>query len=182
MIEDNFLDDFPRFRAHCDRVRYVGETCPIDNKVYPGISTDIPPHVLEEIYFKIEYLMGCDIQPLFTFMRLTVEGEYIPHQAHNDADMAQWTFLLYLNRDDHCDGGTDFVRHVEGRDLEAWPTDHSIPEKWEIVEKCEMRENRACIFQAEKMHRAQPLGGFGKTKEDGRLVLVCFFNANPISH
>jgi len=182
MIEDNFLDDFERYRAHCDRVRYTGEVCPIDDKVYPGISTDIPDHIRQEICFKIEYIMGCDIYPKYMFMRLTTAGEYVPHQAHNDAAMAQWTFLLYLNREDHCKGGTDFVRHVDGNDLEAWPTDHNIPEKWEIVEMCEMKENRACIFEAHKMHRAQPLGGFGTDREDGRLVLVCFFDADPISH
>tara|TARA_R110000803_G_scaffold166755_1_gene230011 strand:- start:4106 stop:4657 length:552 start_codon:yes stop_codon:yes gene_type:complete len=182
MVEDNFLDNYQEFRSHCDRLKFHGEICPIDGQTYPAISSQIPPEVLNEIYFKIELVMGCEIDPKFIFMRLTTEGEYCPHQAHNDLSMAQWTFLLYLNKNEHCQGGTDFVKHIHGRDVEDWATDHSDPEKWEIVENCEMRENRACIFEAGKMHRAQPLGGFGQNEEDGRLVLICFFNADPISH
>lgn len=184
ILEDNFLDDFPTMRKYCDLMEYKSAVCPLDDVTYHGICTKIPPQVLEEIWFKIELVMGCEIEPKFTFMRLTKKGTYMPNHTHNDSDMAQWTFLLYLNRDEHCAGGTEIVTHRDGNPIprEKWVADHDKQEKWEIVETAQMRENRACIFKAEILHRAQPFDGFGTTTEDGRLVLTCFFDADPISH
>ena len=39
-----------------------------------------------------------------------------------------------------------------------------------------MEENKACVFDAYRMHRSEPIGGFGDNNENGRLVMVAFFD------
>ena len=65
---------------------------------------------------------------------------------------------------------------ISEKQLKVWEQDHSNPEAWSIMDMCQMKPNRALIFEAGKMHRAEPIGGFGRGPKDGRLVLTCFFD------
>lgn len=179
MIIDNFLGDFDSFRAHCDTLNYDGMVNPADGVFYPGVTIDIPQNIKEEVLRKMGFSSGT------IFLRLTLEGFDVPHQAHNDALMGRIGMILYLNRTAHAGGGTSFVRHVdEGMEdgpttveQEAiWKRDTNIPDKWEITGMAEMKPNRALIFKTEQMHRAEPPNAFGKTPQDGRLVMVGFFD------
>lgn len=188
VIADNFLDDFDTFRRYVDKCEFSGEVNPLDGVLYPGISTAIPDHIRAEIIYKLSRAMGCGISAGQMFMRLSVAGTDAPHQAHNDLAMGQMTAILYLNRVEHCQGGTELVRHKDlgmedgplTDDLVArWQDDHSNPDAWDVVELAEMYPNRIVVFESKKMHRAAPIGGFGSGPEDGRLILGFFFTLGP---
>lgn len=183
-IVDNFLDDWPSFRGYCDKLTYEDVENPADNVAYPGISLAIPTAIEAEVIKRAEYFMG-SITPNFMFLRLTTEGMDCPHQAHTDASMGDYSLMLYMNRIEDCIGGTSLVAHKEcglfeqpinEKQLKIWEEDHSKKDKWQITNICSMRPNRAFIFDAKLMHRAEPVGGFGDSSLDGRLVLTMFFN------
>lgn len=180
----NFLSDFESFRAICDNLDYEGVTNPADGVFYPGVSLSIPADIQAEVKQKIEGHLGCPIVVNAMFVRLSKTGTYAPHQAHTDIVMGQKSFMLYLNRQADCLGGTALVKHESGMDrtptdldsFNLWQEDHSSPDKWTVEEMCDMEQNKACIFDANLMHRAHPIGGFGHDNRTGRLVLTAFFN------
>tara|TARA_R110002096_G_scaffold57029_1_gene144984 strand:+ start:287 stop:859 length:573 start_codon:yes stop_codon:yes gene_type:complete len=184
-IVDGFITEFDAFRRFLDGVEYAGMVNPADDVFYPGVSDDIPPYVEKCVNAAITKAAGFEVDIKCQFLRLSVDGVKAPHQAHNDKLMSEYLCIHYLNRPADCQGGTSFVRHIEtGMDgqpesdaeLEAWERDHSTPEAWEVLLMCEMKENRAFIYPAEAMHRAEPVGGFGGGAADGRLVMVTFFD------
>jgi hypothetical protein len=146
--------------------------------VYPGISTDIPDIVKK---FILRTLQPRDYT---LFMRLSLEGVPVPHQAHTDSLMGTKSMMLYLNRPEHCVGGTSFVKHkktgmlLNPRDQfeqRVWELDTNKYNAWEKYEQVDMKSNRAAIFPANLMHRAEPIGGFGTDATNGRLVLTMFY-------
>lgn len=174
-IMDDFLpkDLFNMLREHCDNISYDGVVNPVDGVLYPGISVDIPAQVRE--------FFG---EPKFLFMRLSLAGIAVPHQAHTDTLMGELSMMFYLNRLEHCRGGTSLVRHklsdmiTDPKDKleeELWQQDTNNPNEWEIYEMAEMLPNRAVMFPAKCMHRAEPLGGFGNNAKNGRLVMTAFY-------
>jgi hypothetical protein len=180
-IVDNFLDEamYNRLRAHADTLSFAGVQNPVDGVVYPGISTDIPDDVKR---FILRTLQPRDYT---LFMRLSLAGVPVPHQAHTDSLMGTKSLMLYLNRPEHCKGGTSFVKHIrtgmisDPRDKfeEAlWKLDTNKRKAWEIYEQVDMKSNRAAIFPSKLMHRAEPSGGFGKDAQTGRLVLTMFYS------
>lgn len=179
---DNFLDDYPLFRHHCNYLNYEGIHNPVDGVFYPGISLDIPDDIKQEVKIKLEHEFG-EVSINFMFLRLSTKDTKAPHQSHTDDTMGNKSLMLYLNREEDCAGGTSLVTHENGlcatptneEDLAVWEEDHSKPEKWSITNLCEMAPNKACIFDARLMHRAEPVGGFGENEKDGRLVLTAFF-------
>ena len=183
MIVDNFLESFDVLLDHARaKADYSGVENPADGVVYPDITTDIPLQCLAEIQVRLDEAMDRPVTINTIFMRLTSkQTSGAPHQAHNDSVMGDFTLLLYLN---DGPGGTSFVKHREtGMDAqpetteqyEAWLRDTNVPEAWEITEMVEMKENRANIIEAERMHRAEPVGGFGDGPGNGRIVLTAFF-------
>lgn len=174
-IIDKFLPDdvFAKLREHCDHISYEGVTNPVDGVVYPGISIDIPDYV--KVYFG---------RPKTMFMRLSLPGMKAPHQAHTDTLMGQESLMLYLTRQKYCSGGTSLVEHrktgmrSDPRDVDelaVWQNDTNNPDAWFVYELAEMLPNRAAIFNASLMHRAEPIGGFGTDAKNGRLVLTAFY-------
>lgn len=173
MIIDEFLPDFDDFRAWADVQSYGPVINPADGVEYPGICKSVPVFGTR---VRLQAIMGQPVNIRTAFMRLSLEGSRAPHQAHNDALMGQYSLMLYLNRAEHCRGGTSLVRHVSGDDISYWHTDHSDPDKWQVYSMAEMQPNRAFIFRAELFHRAEPIGGFGNDPANGRLVFTCFFD------
>lgn len=174
-IIDNFLPPnvYAQLRKHCDTISYEGIRNPVDGVVYPNISVDIPDTVLK--------FLG---SPKTVFMRLSLAGVKAPHQAHTDTLMGNTSLMLYLTREEHCAGGTSLVEHIETGmrsdpvdvDQETlWRRDTNDPAAWRPYEIAEMRPNRAAIFKARLMHRAEPVGGFGNNSKNGRLVLTAFY-------
>ena len=115
-------------------------------------------------------------------------------------DPAAYSGILYLSRPEDCTmrgtGGTDFFRHKR-TGLERVPQDAAriadagyrdinqlvedvvnkdtnYPAKWERVMQVPIRFNRLILFSPWQFHAAAP--GFGKGLEDGRLVMLLFFD------
>lgn len=183
MIVDNFLKTFDILLDHARaEADYTGIENPVDGIVYPDVTADIPQVCLDEIQQCLDKVMGRRVNIKTIFMRLTSKNTHgAPHQAHNDSVMGDFTLLLYLN---DGPGGTSFVKHREtGMDAQpetmdeydAWVRDTNVPDAWEITEMVYMKENRANIIEAERMHRAEPIGGFGDGPANGRIVLTAFF-------
>lgn len=188
LIIDDFFDDFPRVREWADGATYGDVVNPVDKVVYPGICHDIPEHISEEVSGKVEHSMDFLIVPRTMFLRLSTLGSKAPHQAHTDVTMGQYSLMVYLNRAEHCAGGTALLRNretgeetnpVDAYGEQVWRRDTNNPAAWEKTLMCAMKPNRAFIFPAELYHRAEPIGGFGKTPKDGRLVLTLFFDRIP---
>ena len=182
MIVDDFLETFDALKHAAVNNSYDGIVNPADGVLYPDIMVDIPHECRAEVQSRLDGVMGRPVVINTMFMRLTSRNTTgAPHQAHNDSVMGHFTLLLYLN---DGPGGTSFVKHREtGMDAQpetqeqydAWERDTNVPEAWEITEMVEMRENRANIIAADRMHRAEPVGGFGEDATDGRIVLTAFF-------
>lgn len=184
IVVDDFLSDFNGFRAYCDNLDFDGVESPYDGVFYPGVSLDIPREIQEEVIENLSGIVG-EVFIKAMFLRLTLPSFICPHQAHTDSIMGDGSLMLYLNREEHCQGGTSFVVHKKSGmysnpkdedELEAWKDDTNTPEKWHVLDICEMKPNRACLFDASLMHRAEPVGGFGNDSTDGRLVLTCFYD------
>jgi len=184
-IVDDALTDFDRARRWADAATFGDVLSPVDGVTYPGICADVPLLIREQMIDIASIATGEPLTCNFSFARLSLAGVAVPHQAHNDATMGRYSMMLYLNRPEHCVGGTEIVRHVvHGMDhgpqndceLAAWELDHSQPEQWEVAGGAKMRANRAFVFDAALMHRAAPIGGFGSTQFDGRLVLTGFYS------
>lgn len=185
MVIDDFLSDFGAARTWADGAQYGPVTNPVDGVEYPGICADIPEAIRSEVHLKLQVILGgrVDIKTMFT--RLSTAGVHVPHQAHNDASMGMMSLMLYLNRPEHCCGGTEVVRHfrlgmdygpADDSELSEWRQSTNCQSCWEVASECEMKANRAFIFDARLMHRAAPIGGFGSDEKDGRLVLTAFFD------
>lgn len=188
MVVDDFLGDFDGVRGWVDNyAQFPNVVNPVDGVTYPGICSEIPDALRDEVHKNLCLILATNQVTIRSiFARLSVAGVNVPHQAHNDASMGMFSLMLYLNRPEHCDGGTELVRYYEDGIMEYGPQDEgelyvwgysaNWASDWERLSMCPMRSNRAFIFDARLMHRAQPIGGFGKDATDGRLVLTAFFD------
>lgn len=185
LIEDDFLPDFSRARHWADNAVFADKQSPVDGVVYPGICADIPQWLRDDIEAGITRMTGRRPEVHHLFSRLSTEGMKAPHQAHTDSSMGGYSLMVYLNRPEDCRGGTALVRHkATGMDsnpesyLEelVWKRDTNKPDAWEETQRCEMKSNRGCVFPAERMHRAEPVGGYGTDSKHGRLVMTAFFS------
>ena len=186
IIIDDFIGGFEAYRDILDSHIFSGVQSPVDGVFYKGVSADIPQHIADNIKANLDlYYENVEIK--YQFVRISQEGIFAPHGAHNDASMSTHSCRLYLNRTEDCAGGTSFVSHVDegmpygpenDEQLKAWQLDSSNENKWNIDEIATMKPNRAVMFESDRMHRSEPVGGFGRTTKDARLVLVTFFDAD----
>lgn len=173
LIIDDFLPDFAGWRAWADDCVYTDEINPVDGVTYPGICRDVPTWGTQQ---RLQGVLGTAVTINTCFSRLSLHRSHVPHWAHNDASMGQYSLMIYLNRPEHCRGGTGLVRHIETDSVEIAIADSNSPEMWDIYSTCEMKTNRAFIFRSDLMHAALPVGGFGHSPADGRLVMTAFFD------
>ena len=183
-IIDDFLCDFDSLRNHCDNLKYEGVTNNVDDVFYPGVDKNIPEKHRGNITDNLEALYE-NVVVNFMFLRLSLVGMVCPHASHSDVAMGEKSLMLYLNKSEDSIGGTALIRHVDsGMDVTplnekqwgTWEKDYSITKAWDTYEMASMLPNRAVIFNAGLMHRALPIGGFGNTPKNGRLVLTAFFD------
>ena len=147
---------------------------PADGVTYPRICDDIPDIVVQEVEFLAQ-------QPVnYLFMREMPEGVTVPHEAHTDNSMGRTSMMLYL---EDGPGGTAFLRHrvlgihyapaVQNL-VDLIMEDTNNRDAWVVNQICKQERNKACIFDAGFIHRAEPLGGYGEGKY-ARCVLTGFF-------
>lgn len=182
MIIDNFLDCYDHLKVYSMAADFKDVVNPVDEVVYPMICADIPDVVREELQERIEWLMMRTITINTVFMRRSPEGVHVPHMAHTDNSMGDYSLMLYMNNRD--DGGTALLTHLKtgmtiapdtDELLDIAKADQNNPSAWGIRDIAKMRENRAFIFNAEEFHCALPIGGFGRGI-DSRTVLTVFFS------
>ena len=183
VIIDDFLDDFDSFRSYCDKLSYEGVKNPADGVFYEGVSLDIPDTIKGEVEAKLSTHKAVTINAMF--LRLSSSDTNAPHQSHTDSVMGSKSLMLYMNRLEDCEGGTSLVMHkktglncqpVNDKQLKVWADDMNKPDAWQIQDMCSMIPNRAFIFDANLMHRAEPVGGFGNNAKNARLVLTAFYD------
>lgn len=193
-IIDNFLESYPTLKAHSFACKFEDIQNPVDGVIYPLICRDIPEVVQSEIYARLSAAQGREIENPTIFMRMSTEGVSVPHIAHNDISMGKHSLMLYLN---DGVGGTSFLRHKEtgmcyqpelqvlrniarhdySQDLiRIAERDQNDVDAWEVMLTAPMAQNRAFVFDAGYFHRAEPIGGFGSTQQDARIVLTVFFS------
>ncbi len=175
VILDDFLPDFAGWRAWADGLTYRDEVNPVDGVTYPGICREVPTFGTRA---RLSAIMGRPITLNRLFLRLTLEGMTVPHHAHHDAAMGEFSMMVYLNRAEHCAGGTALIEHISGvdPDVETWQRDTNRAHMWRDVSLCQMAPNRAFVFRSNLWHRAEPIGGFGTDAANGRLVMTGFFS------
>lgn len=174
MILDDFLSDFAGWRAWADTCKFTDQVNPADAVSYPAICTAVPTYGTIR---RLSALMGRPVEITASFLRLSLGGVPVPHQAHHDGLMGDFSCMLYLNRAEHCAGGTSLLEHTSGEepDAQTWERDTNVPQMWRVKSLCEMVPNRAFIFRSTLLHRAEPIGGFGDSVKNGRLVWTTFF-------
>ncbi len=181
MIVDDFISTFKGLKEYALNAEFKDEVNEIDKVVYPLICKDIPAVYYDEILLQIENILGRKPENILMFMRRSPVGVPCPHQVHSDAVMGRYSLMLYLQE---SIGGTALLHHKltgighnpQAQELvDVITLDQNSPEKWVMDEYVQMKENRAFIFPSDRMHRAEPVGGFGEGKE-ARVVLTCFFS------
>lgn len=137
----------------------------------------------------VEEALGWPPECRQLFLRRSLAGCKAPHQAHTDFSMGQFSLMVYLNRAEHCRGGTALLRNREtGEESnptdaygeQVWRRDTNNPAAWDKTLMCAMKPNRAFIFKADLYHRAEPIGGFGADSKDGRMVMTMFFDKGRV--
>lgn len=183
VIWDDFVKGplFDKWEKEVRELEYAGEVNPVDGVEYPDVSTKVNPTLLRYCMARCSRILGKRVVPNTAFLRLTCESTgTAPHQAHNDADMGDYTFCLYWQ---DGPGGTAFLYHKDGwaapeteAEVVQWKTDTNNYLAWDEFERVEMARNRATLFDSRIMHRAEPVHGFGKDASDGRIVLTVFLD------
>jgi hypothetical protein len=69
--------------------------------------------------------------------------------------------------------------HLEGVDEKAIIEDYNNPKKWIKDWQCQAKSNRLLIHDSLYWHCAEPVGGWGESPNNGRVVITCFFNTRP---
>lgn len=181
LIIDEFLSpaDFMALRNFADVAAFTSIENPQDGIVYPEVLA-----IQDEIGIahKLSLIMGSHVRLRLTVLRRSRADIPAPQQAHDDVAIhsSMYSMILYMNMPEDCRGGTSLLRHIPtGIEVGAnsgWEQDQNIPDKWESVVMAPMRTNRCFIFPSCLIHRSEPVGGFGYTPKDARLVLACLFD------
>jgi len=133
----------------------------------------------------------------FTFggFRIVTDQTGMMPKVHADSAV-DWAAIIYLTPNAQLRGGTGFYKHKE-TGLEGPPSDRLARkmgfedaiefenqivrrdmadlDAWDLVSYTAPVYNRLILFRGNQLYHA-PLGGFGNTIQDGRLIHIFFFN------
>lgn len=176
MVRDDFLPDPQTVRQQALEADYI-DWPGHDGEVYRRICiTEVPGlrDGIEAVFGPVDMLgMG---------YRLNFGGETPNAAIHSDLGWGTHALVLYL-----CDGGggTAFWRHretgaerIEAGDGPLWEAvrdDWNRVEAWEQTDLCELKFNRAVMYEGAQFHSRWPFAAFGEGASDGRLIAVAFF-------
>ena len=96
----------------------------------------------DKMKFMVNHTTHDDIMKKFT---KTVYA----YTHHKDNIGSKWAALVYLNKDDECEGGTQFYKFIEDH---AYGKDYNI--KKDIMFTSEMKYNRMVLYEARHTHGA----------------------------
>jgi len=185
-------EQFVFVRAYAHQAEFSDVINPVDGVTYPGICADIPVWIQRALMQQIAKSMAVSVRQLKVhtcFFRVTTKNTLpAPHGAHNDISHADYSMFFYINeKPANLEGlaGTSLLSHkqtgLKGQptrveEWEVWQRDTNDHDAWNIDEIVFWEPNRMAIYPADRMHRAEPVGGWGTDQEDGRLVLIMFFS------
>ncbi len=120
-------------------------------------------------------------QPTLAFYRQSPQGQIEPNAVHTDADMGDWTAVLYLTPDPPPGDGTTFLRHVATDRIASarhdeqrlWRTDRFEP--WHHVPA---QFNRVVVFPSTYFHTRSLVDNYGDG-DTARLTQVVFGRTAP---
>jgi hypothetical protein len=196
IVMDDFLPN-----PHELRERALGLTYAVEGR-YPGLNsvekTNIPG--LDSIISRLVYE---PVRAPWTedfshgSFRLALAKDDRPGRIH--IDQSHWSGILYLNRPEDCQGGTEFYRHLPTQTDHLPLTPQALREagfssydelkkeilekdsldrsKWELTMTVPMRFNRLVLLQPQYWHTSGH--SFGDSVENGRLVYLMFFLRGP---
>lgn len=186
IFDDFFEQPDQAFNDIVARGNFEDYISPWDGVRYPGINAKLSGWDSVIIKAKLRRLLGREVMINALFARLTTEHTPVaPHKIHSDRIMGQYSLHVYLSKEWPDFSGTSFwchktegIRHTEKTDIAAIQRDQNQPEggQWKEELFCPGKFNRALIHDAALWHCAEPVGGWGKSRFDGRVVLTCFFS------
>lgn len=176
IVVDGFLQNADEIRAMALAADYIDWAAP-DGETYKRICITEIPFVRDGI----EKILG-PVEMLGMGFRLNYGGEAPNCAIHSDLGWGTHALVLYLSEGE---GGTAFWRHKETGAERIEPGDMALFDKlhgdwdsveaWERVGLCEIRLNRAVIYESALFHSRWPFEAFGTGPDDGRLIAVAFF-------
>lgn len=183
-------DVFSNHEDIYDWVRYQAEFEDLkgpDGVVYPDVCQHVPGFMVNKIGGMLAELFRSEMVCNLAFFRRSMEGVKAPNLVHSDLEMGAVSVMYYLTPDDLSPDtyGTAFMTHKQtgmfrhpANDVElaALHADQNDLTKWERAGFVAGVANRMAVFDAGMLHLAEPVGGFGKNKDDARVVMTAFFS------
>lgn len=127
-----------------------------------------------------QWLAARGLVPSLSFLRKSPAGQVEPHDIHSDADMGDWTALLYLNPHPPTVDGTVFWQRLETGENRGPHVDAAIGKdrhQWAAWRHVFAKFNRCVIFSSALYHSRSIAENYGDG-DDARLVQVAF-GVNP---
>lgn len=180
-VYDDFLPNPHSVRNRGLRAKYINYEGK-DGQEYKRVSSE----TIEEVIDGLNQAMGRPIQLLGMGYRLNYGGEMPNAAIHSDLGWGTYAAVLYLSTPPANEiSGTAFWWHKTGVDrvkpgdtdvLKNVSGDWDNPEAWEQVNFVFSVFNRCLIYRSELFHSRWPFAAYGSGKDDGRLIVVAFFN------
>lgn len=180
-VYNDFLPNPDSVKSRGVRAKY-GNYVGKDGEVYKRVSNQIIPEVVDGL----QTAMGRPIELLGMGYRLNYAGEMPNHAIHADLGWGTYAAVVYLSEPRAPDySGTAFWMHHTGHDrikqgeenvLKDVIADWDLPAAWEQVAFVPGKYNRAAIYRSELFHSRWPFTAYGHSPDDGRLIVVAFFN------
>ena len=181
LIVDDFFYYPAAVRSALLRREFKDYASPWDGVTYPGICEDVPFWIGGDMFKGVAALLGIGVTWSVTFARLTHPSiSAAPNKIHSDHIMGDFAAHVFLSEHWPTGSGTGFFRNLrDGSEARSTGTDLRLinPNElsdWESVLTVPGRFNRLLIHDANLWHAALPIGGFGSSLSDGRLVLTMF--------
>ena len=188
VYQDKDLVVVDDFLARPEEIRGIGVSSVFedyeghDGELYKRVSIQHIPEVQEQL----EKLMRRPIKLLGMGYRLNYAGETPNNEIHADLGWGTYAAVLYLS-EPPSDGssGTAFWRHATGADrirrgetsvYEDVKDDWNDVAKWEQTKFVSAKFNSCIVYRSELFHSRWPFEAFGSSPEDGRLIVVVFFD------
>lgn len=177
-VYDNFMPNAEQLRIDGLNADYIDWEAP-DGEVYKRICiTEIPG-----LHERLNKAMGYEVEMLGMGYRLNFNDELPNAAIHSDLGWGKYALVLYLS---DGIGGTAFWEHEETKTHRIDPGDFELFEKvrhdWNEESRWRMRDlkkikfNRGLIYESALFHSRYPFKAFGTGPDDGRLIVVAFFN------
>lgn len=180
-VYDTFLDNPDSIRSRGIRAKY-GNYIGKDGEVYKRVCNITIPEVVDAL----QNAMGRPIDLLGMGYRLNYAGELPNHSIHSDIGWGTYAAVVYLSEPVSPEfSGTAFWQHHTGWDrcrvgeesvlvdvLQDWDNEAA----WEQTAFVPSVFNRAIIYRSELFHSRWPFVAYGSSPDDGRLIVVAFFN------